>query len=187
MSGEPSLAITAIIRDDLVADSCLIPMLEVVDQERTHGSEDYCDQPLTRHAGQPVRRYQRPMSAHFARAVAAFGRLQKSPYSSQHPPWMEDWVFLAGIWSKKQVTHEGQTYSGDVYATMAHDHLVRILAWDQKRSGCDWDVQILHRQHDGTIDGPRFDVDLGFWLIISQFRWTVVSRGLREPAEVCCA
>lgn len=180
MSGR---AILATIYDDLSLDSCLLPLLDELDV--SHGSDDDCDQPRTSHVAWPIRRFQQNWPSHFTRAVVAFGDISKSPHSIDRPRWMEDWTFRVGAWAQKNVTVGGAESPGDLWALDVHDHIVRILAWDQKPSTCSEGIAVLERNLDGAAQSLSMDVETGIWSIVSQFRWTVISRGLVAPQPGC--
>ena len=186
MSGE---AIASIIYLELTNDPCLMPLLEDPDGLTIHGQEEFCDQPETRHDGRPVRRYQQGWPGHFRGAIVGFGTFAASQYSPEKKPWLEDWTFRAGVWVQKQMTIGGVTMRGDRWALRIHDAIKRVLGWKQTTPAayCT-EVRILKRQLDGPVEPLRFDEEAARWLMVSQFRWTVISRGLRAPQPVCaCA
>lgn len=178
----------SVIYDAITNDPCIMPLLDDADPTQ-HGSADFCDQPITSHQGRPVRRYEQGWPGDFQHCVVCFGRFAKSPYSINTPRWMEAWTFLAGVWVIQTVSNdEGQSSTGDLWAADVHDHLVRILGWQQTPQPCAADIIILRRDHTGDVTPLSFDNEKGVWWWVAQFNWLVVSRGLQVPAEACaCA
>lgn len=151
------------------------------------GSLNYCDQPLTSHEGRPVRRYEQGWPSGFEKCVVAFGNLSRSQFSPDSVRWMENWTFRCGVWCQKTITDNGVSSAGDLWTLDVHNHLVRILGWDQKRRSCDssTDVIVMQRQLDGDVTGLAWEQETGVWMYVSQFRWLVVSRGLVAPVADC--
>ena len=76
----------AVVYDALASDVCLGPLLDREEQV-THGTDDWCDEPTNRHTLWAVRREQQGFPGHFSRAVVTFGRFGKIAVTrGQHPP-----------------------------------------------------------------------------------------------------
>lgn len=182
-------ALSAIIYDTLVDDICLGDYLDTPGTT-THGSEDWCDEPLNTHQRPPIRREDQGWPGDFSRAVVTFGRIGRSPWSDSKVGWVESWTFVIGIWVRQTVTsNEGERSPGDLWAMDIYDSVVRALGWDQRglaqdcRNGL---ILVARRRHVGDIVPLTFNEDLGAWEIQTRFRWAAVSRGLIAPQPPAC-
>lgn len=185
MSGR---AIAATVYDMLSGDACLGELLDTRGALTQQGSMDYCDQPPTSHEGRPIRRFEQGWPSGFERAVVAFGGFSRAPFSVDTVHWLESWSFRAGVWCQKTVTdNSGGTHAGDLWAEDIHNHVVRILGWDQLRAPAvctAQDVIVMQRNQDGDVTDLTWDAEHGYWMHVSQFRWVVVSRGLVAPVAL---
>jgi hypothetical protein len=182
MSGR---ALAAAVHDRLALDVCLAPYLDR-DVLTLHGSGDDCDMPWNLHNSLGVRRESQGWPSDFHRCVLTFGRFGRSRHSLNHPPWIEDWTFVVSGFARQTViADDGERSGGDLWLLDVWDNVMRLLAWDQSKDGCDG-ILVGRRDLEGTIVDLSWLDDLRAWTMASRFRWSVVSRGLTVPAENCC-
>jgi hypothetical protein len=181
--------ITTLIRDALYNDACLLPLLDK-ELRTSHGSSDFCDQPVTSEAGRPIRRYEQGWPSDFQRAVVAFGQLSSGPLGAENPQEMHIWTFQVGIFvHKSPVKDDGTELAGDELAGEIRDHVIRILALEEAdlKTQCqgNGDLRLMLARHAGDILPISFNVDLSVWQATTQFAWTVLGPGVRTPAVGC--
>jgi hypothetical protein len=183
-------ALTSLIGDMLAADVCLADYLDTP-STTTHGSEDWCDQPVNQHGHPQIRRELQGWPGDFKRAIVTYGRLGRSFFTVDKKPWVESWTFVVGLWSRQTViANDGERSPGDLWLLDMYDSVVRILGWEKGANGlvdCDDPlVLIARKEHVGNIVDLTFNESLGCWELQTRFRWIVISRGLTVPVPSCC-
>lgn len=179
-------ALIAAVYDALRDDVCLAELLDPWDRAVTHGAE-FCDQPPTADAGLPIRRATQAWDADFTRAIVTFGGFSRSPVAPEYVRWEEQWSFRVGIYAHRTVeaVGGGET-AGDLHVWDIHDHVVRILAWGGNPPCPTPGIRVLRTDHDGDVTPITWDTERGFWTLTTQFRWIVLSRGLRAGVPTGC-
>lgn len=93
---------------------------------------------------------------------------------------------VSGFARQTVTDDDGVRSGGDLWLLDVWDQVVRILAWDQTKDGCDG-ILIGRRDLEGTIVDLSWLEDLRAWTTAGRFRWSIVSRGLKVPQPECCA
>jgi hypothetical protein len=180
-------AMAALIYDLLAGDACLPAYLDE-NPLVTHGTGAMCGQPIETHESLPVRREKQGWPGDFCDAIVTFGRFSRSPIG----PFgldrsKEAFTFVVGIYVKSTVDDEnGVSSPGDLWALDIYDHVIRILGREKIRLPCPSDLLVAYTEHVGDVRELDWDEERRAWVILTRFRWYVVGRGLRVPAEECC-
>lgn len=167
-------------------DVCLGDLLDPWDRAVTHGAR-YCDQPQTQDQGLPIRRSENPWDADFSKAIVTFGGFSRSPFGPEYVRWEEQVSFRVGIYTQRAVvTATGGLEGGDLHAWEIYENVIRILGWGGNPSCPLEGIRVLRTDHDGDVTPLVFDKERGIWTLVTQFRWIVLSRGLRAGVRGCC-
>lgn len=179
-------ALRMAVYDALHLDACLPGLLDAEDRAVTHGSR-FCDQPPFTDAGWPIRRSENAWDADFTRAIVTFGAFSRSPMGPEIVRWEEQWSFRVGMYAHRRVTtEEGGLEGGDLHVEDIYDHVVRILAWGGNPPCPIEGIRVLRTDHDGDVTSVFYDTERSVWTLVTQFRWIVLSRGLKAGVPGCC-
>jgi hypothetical protein len=161
----------------------LLPLLDrEVDGE--HGSDAFCDEPRSTHAGRPIRREEQGWPSDFSRAVVTVGRLSRSPRSFTSRPWLESWTLVASGFAREEISLDSGLSGGpgDLWLADIYDKVVKILGgWYDEAlldpAGCAAGFAVMQRRHDSDVLPLQFNDDHRFWWFQARFRWLVLSAG----------
>jgi hypothetical protein len=166
--------------------------MEYLDTEREgeHGTEAFCDEPVTNHPARSIRRVQQHWPTDFDRAIVVFGNFRLAPRGGVNSrPWVEEWTFTVNVFAQEVITLDDGSIGGppDIWAGEIYEQVRRRLGWFLPGIGgnvelpCDGDFAVINRKHLGTSVDLGFDTELRRWRIGGRFQWTIVVRGLLPP------
>lgn len=172
----------------LYDDPCLLPLLDR-EEDTSHGSLAFCDEPESTHSGRPIRREQQGWPGDFSRAVVTVGRLSRAPAAFTRRPWLESWSFVVSVFCRETIKLDNGSSggAGDLWCQDIRDHVARILGWNADLgSTCEQGFAVLTRRHETTVLPINYNEKQRHWTAQDRFRWLVLSRGLEAPVCVPC-
>lgn len=175
----------------LYDDECLRDLLDT-EAETTHGSERFCDEPLSTHGNPPVRRAQMGWPSDFKRACVTVAAPGAAPFNrAGSRPWFESWSFVVSMYARETIKLDnGQKGgTGDLWLSDIYDRVRLVLGVSAFDGGppveCSSGIAVFSRSHFGDVN-RGFEDTHRHWFIQTRFVWLVLSRGLVAPICVPC-